>query len=375
MNAVLRVGVVGGGLIAQAIHLPRIARLSEQFELVAIVDPSETVRDALCVRYPSARPYADWQHMLDTELVDAVVICSPHATHAEVTLGALDAGVHVLVEKPLCIDPADARAICQRQDETGLVVQVGYMKRFDAGYESLLERLPRGRTDVRMIDVVTYDPFLPRAPFVPARELVIGRDIPNHVRDAAAVSEREQVEAAVGPVDPDSVQTFSNTYLAALIHDINLVHGVLKHLGLQLPGTPIGSNHCAGGKVADALVRLSNGASWHSAWLLLEGLEEFRETASFYFDDVVHELRFSAPYLVEHATEHRIISADGARHISEVHQRIADSYLAELKHFHACIVDRVICRNPPEDAAMDIEVLRDLFVTHSQAHSVQPYAA
>ncbi len=367
MSTVLRIGVVGGGLIAQTIHLPRIARLGERFELVAIVDPSETVREALCARYPSARPYGDWRSMLDAEVVDAIVICSPHATHAEITLGALDAGVHVLVEKPLCIDPVDAHAICRRRDETGLVVQVGYMKRFDAGYASLLEHLPPGRTDVRMIDVVTYDPSLPREPFVPARELVTGRDVPRQVLDAVTVAEREQVEATVGPIHPDSVRTFSNTYLAALVHDINLVHGVLKHLGMELPGTPVTSNHVAAGKVADTLVRLSNGASWHSAWLLLEGLEEFRETASFYFDDVVHELRFSAPYLVEHATMHRIVSAEGARHTNEIHQRIADSYLTQLKHFHACIVDRTPCRNPPEDATMDIEVLRDLFLTHSQA--------
>lgn len=370
MSAVLRVGVVGGGLIAQAIHLPRIARLSERFELVAIVDPSETVREALCARYPSARPYDDWRRMLETEAVDAIVVCSPHATHAEVTLGGLDAGVHVLVEKPLCIDPADARVICRRRDETGLVVQVGYMKRFDPGYESLLESLPPGRTDVRMIDVVTYDPLLPREPFVPARELVMGRDVPRQVLDAVTVTERVQVEAAVGPVPPAAVRTFSNTYLACLVHDINLVHGVLKHLGLELPGTPIASNNWAAGKAADTFVRLSNGASWHSAWLLLEGLEEFREAASFYFDDVVHELRFSAPYLVEHATVHRIVSAAGARQTSEVHQCIRDSYLAQLEHFHACIVDHSACRNPPEDAAIDIQALRDLFLAHLPPDSV-----
>jgi predicted dehydrogenase len=365
-SEILRIGVVGGGLIAQAIHLPRIARLSERFELVAVVDPSKTVREALCARYPSARPYDDARRMLSAEAPDCIVICSPNATHAEVTLAALDAGVNVLVEKPLCIDPADAHRICRRRDETGLVVQVGYMKRFDAGYESLLECLPAGRADVRMIDVVTYDPYLPRAPFVAADRLVVGADIPAQAGDALRASERDQVEAAVGTVSPATVRTFSETYLACLVHDVNLVRGVLGHLGLESPVTPLGSNHWAAGKAADALMRLSNGASWHCAWLLLEGLEEFRESASFYFDDVVHELRFSAPYLAEHATVHRIVSADGARQTSESRRRIADSYLAQLEHFHACIVDRSPCRNPPEEATMDIEVLRDLFLASSQ---------
>jgi predicted dehydrogenase len=366
MTELLRVGVVGGGLIAQAIHLPRIARLSERFELVAIVDPSTTVREGLCARYPSARPYADARRMLEAQAPDCIVICSPNATHAQATLAALDAGVHVLVEKPLCIDPAEAQLICRRREETGLVVQVGYMKRFDAAFESLLECLPAGRTDVRMIDVVTYDPYLPRAPFVSPEQLIVGADIASQLIDELRASERDQVEAAVGAVPDSSVRTFSETYLACLVHDINLVHGVLSHLGLELPGTPIGSNHWADGNAADAFVRLSNGASWHCAWLLLKGLEEFRENASFYFDDVVHELQFSAPYLVEHATVHRIVGADGARHTSESRQRVADSYLAQLEHFHACIVDGRPCRNPPEEATLDIEVLRDLFICRSQ---------
>jgi len=370
MSEVLRIGVVGGGLIAQAIHLPRIARLSDRFELVGIVDPSRTVREGLCARYPSARPYAETQRMLDAEAPDCVLVCSPNAAHAESALAALDAGAHVLVEKPLCIDPADARLICRRREETGLVVQVGYMKRFDAAYESLLESLPVGRTDLRMIDVVTYDPYLPRAPFVSPDRLVAGADVPSRLIDDLRASERDQVEAAVGTVPAGSVRTFSETYLACLVHDINLVHGVVDHLGLEFPGTVIGSNHWAGGKAADAFVRLSNGASWHCAWLLLEGLEEFRESASFYFDDVVHELQFSAPYLVEHATVHRIVSADGARHRSESRQRVADSYLAQLEHFHACIVDGAACRNPPEAAALDVEVLRDLFRAHANADQV-----
>ena len=53
-------------------------------------------------------------------------------------LDALDAGLHVLVEKPLCLAPADADAIAARAQQRGRVVQVGYMKRFDPAYERLL---------------------------------------------------------------------------------------------------------------------------------------------------------------------------------------------------------------------------------------------
>jgi hypothetical protein len=74
--------------------------------------------------------------------------------------------------------------------------------------------------------------------------------------------------------------------------------------------------------------------------VLLPRQMEFRERASLYFDDAVHELELGAPYL--HA---------------------GDAYVAELRHFHACVVDGVACRTPPEQALRDIELLRDLFVS------------
>ena len=72
---------------------------------------------------------------------DAVLVCSPNETHAEVVLDALAAGAHVLVEKPLCLTERDAARIVTARDRAGLVVQVGYMKRFDPAYEALLDDL------------------------------------------------------------------------------------------------------------------------------------------------------------------------------------------------------------------------------------------
>src|SRR4051794_17238111 len=91
MQDALRVGVVGGGLIAQAVHLPNLQRLAE-FEVRAIADPAPTVVDTLANRYQIARRYADWRDLIDAGEIDALIICSPHSTHAEIVLTALAAG-------------------------------------------------------------------------------------------------------------------------------------------------------------------------------------------------------------------------------------------------------------------------------------------
>jgi predicted dehydrogenase len=337
LSRLLRTAVVGGGLIAQAIHLPNLARLRDAFEVVAIADVSRHVADGLATRYALARAYTEWERMLDEERLDAVVVCSPHATHAEIVLAALDRGIHVLVEKPLCIAPDDADAICRRREETGLVVAVGYMKRFDPGFEAFLAALPASADALRFVDVVTYDPWMAREPFVPWSTMLRGDDVAPEVADAARAAEAEQVRRAVGTDDPAALRAYSYTFLACLVHDVNLVHGVLDRLGAGAV-QPVSAAHWADGDAAAFTARLPGGVTWRCAWLLLRGLTDFRERATLYFADAVHELDLLAPY-----------------------QHAGESYVAELRHFHACIVDGIACRTPPEQGARDVTLLRDLF--------------
>ena len=101
----LRIGVVGGGLIAQAVHLPRLAADPARFAVVGIADPSPKVIGALAARYAPAHGYLDWRDLLDREELDAVAVCSPHSTHAEVVLAALDRAC-TLSSRSRCASPS-----------------------------------------------------------------------------------------------------------------------------------------------------------------------------------------------------------------------------------------------------------------------------
>lgn len=364
MSEVVRVGVVGGGLVAQTVHLPLLAAMPDRFSVAAVADPSERVRGGLEARYPGTRAYASWEEMIGREGLDAVVVCSPHATHAEVVLAALDSGLHALVEKPLCIDVADADRIHARRDATGLVVQVGYMKRYDPAFENLLEALPSDADDLRLVEVVTRDPSMARAPFLP-RGFIQSDDVPAAVLRAGGEHEQRQVEAAVGVGDPASVRAFSYTYLACLIHDVNLIHGALEQMGVALPLTPVLSSHWADGMAASLTYRLPAGGTWNCTWLLLDGLEDFDETANLYFGDQIHRIRFGVPYMRERPTVHEVLGAEGGAEVTRREAHVRDSFAAELEHFHACIVHGEECRTPPEQARLDLVALRDAFLVRA----------
>jgi predicted dehydrogenase len=357
----LRVAVVGGGLVAQAEHLPYLAQFRDRFELAALVEPSEAVRDALAARYGIGQTFPDYRDALDAAGLDAVVVCSPAGTHAEVVLAALEAGLHVFVEKPMCITLADADAIVAARDEAGKVVQVGYMKRFDPAYERLLEDLPPSAAGLRYVSVVVNDPEF--QPYFTQGEIVRG-EVPREVIEATRRAESEQVDSAVGNGSPEVVRAFSEAFLGSLVHDVNLVHGVLERLGEPLPAEVVGGAWWVGGSAVSGSVRLANGARWDSAWIQLLGVWEYREAVAFLFEDAVQRLTFPSPWLKQSPTRYERTTTDEGRAVSVV-ERYEESFARELLHFHACVTEGVPCRTPPEQARLDIDVLTRLFLAAS----------
>jgi hypothetical protein len=237
-------------------------------------------------------------------------------------------------------------------------VQVGYMKRHSDAYHAFTAALPAAE-GLRLIDVVTYDPWMAREPFMPWSEMVRADDLPAAVRDAGAADEARQVEQAVGRGDPATVRAFSYTFLACLVHDVNLVHGALEALGLDGPVEPLAAAAWADGDAAAGTMRLPNGALWHCSWALLRGIEEFEERVTLLFADGVHELRFPMPYDPDLPVIHRAHEL--------VAEHVTDSYTAELRAFHASVRDGAPNLTPPEQSIRDLALLRDLYLTAGMA--------
>jgi predicted dehydrogenase len=312
----LRIGVVGAGLVAQVVHLPQLAGLETRFEVVALAEPDEGVRRRVADRYGIGLAYRDHRELIERGAADALLVCSPDPTHAEIVLDALAAGLHVLVEKPLCLTTADADRIVAERDRTGLTVQVGYMKRFDPAYEALLHDL-EDRPELLHVTSATYDPGL-AADFGPR-----------------------------GAVDHQG-----DVFLGALIHDVNAVHGLLGASGRPVDGFTRADSRAAGGTVV-----LADGVRWTLAWLRIDGLGDFRERICLYTRGDVRELEFPAPYLHRSPTVYRSSAPGAGGNVTREFRSWQESYVRQLEHFHDCVVAGTPCRTPPEQARADIELL------------------
>ncbi|HOA73390.1 MAG TPA: Gfo/Idh/MocA family oxidoreductase [Phycisphaerae bacterium] len=128
----LRAGVIGCGSIAQALHLPGYAR-QPGVALVAACDPDKKRRAEAVGGFGVERTYADYREMLAVEELDVVSVCSPNRFHAEQAVAALQAGAHVLLEKPAALSMKEIDRIKAAVRKSGKILIVGYSHRFHRG--------------------------------------------------------------------------------------------------------------------------------------------------------------------------------------------------------------------------------------------------
>jgi predicted dehydrogenase len=128
----LNVGVLGAGQISQAGHF-EACRKAENAELYAVCDVAEDLLERVAAIHAPKKVYGDYDAMISDSDVDAVIVAIADKFHVPMALRALEAGKHVLVEKPMGVTVEECEDLCDAARASGLVVQVGTEKRFDEG--------------------------------------------------------------------------------------------------------------------------------------------------------------------------------------------------------------------------------------------------
>jgi predicted dehydrogenase len=138
----VRLGVVGLRNIGQG-HVASAQKLPDA-EIVAFADSDPNrLRDA-CAKSGSARTFANAQQLFEDKDVEAVVLAVPNHLHASMAIAALNAGKHVLVEKPMSRNAAEARDMLAARDRSGKVLMVGMNQRFRPEHHALRELIRNG---------------------------------------------------------------------------------------------------------------------------------------------------------------------------------------------------------------------------------------
>lgn len=161
------IAVIGGGRIGR-LHALNLAQRVPGIRLAGIADPfagSELTRWA--ENRGIAPVIQDYHHFLTDPSVEALVICSPTDTHAEITREAAAAGRHVFCEKPLDRNPDIIRRTLKHVKDRGVVFQIGFNRRFDHNFRALKAAVDQGAVgDIHLLRITSRDPEPPPPEYV-----------------------------------------------------------------------------------------------------------------------------------------------------------------------------------------------------------------
>ncbi|MCL2828607.1 MAG: Gfo/Idh/MocA family oxidoreductase [Oscillospiraceae bacterium] len=154
--------VIGSGR-AGMIHAVNFVKNVPGAKLVAMVDPIEETAKTACAQLGIDTYYTDYRQALADKSIDAVVIVTPTKFHVDIAVDAAAAGKHILCEKPMAMTVEECRKMSEAAANHKVALQIGFMRRFDAGFIQAKEIVDSGAIgDVVMVRSNTRGPSIPQ---------------------------------------------------------------------------------------------------------------------------------------------------------------------------------------------------------------------
>ncbi len=166
MTKLLQIGLIGAGRIGQ-VHASTIAYRVSNAQLAAVTDPIPTAAHNVASKYGVPTIAANYCEIIDNPEIDAILICTPTDTHAEIMIAASKAGKHIFCEKPVALDLKNTDAAIQAVDRAGVKLQLGFNRRFDANYARVRSAIVNGEIGTpQILHIISRDPAPPPIAYV-----------------------------------------------------------------------------------------------------------------------------------------------------------------------------------------------------------------
>lgn len=157
----LNVGVLGLGRLGRVYTRDLAGRIPET-RVVAVADPAPGVAKEVAAEFDVPKAYSDPQALFDDKTVDAIVIVTPTHVHREQVIAAAASGKPTFCEKPPALSLDEIREMKQAIEKSGIFFQMGFMRRFDAGYAAAKKQIEAGRIGQPLVFKATSrDPYRP----------------------------------------------------------------------------------------------------------------------------------------------------------------------------------------------------------------------
>ena len=166
MSKTLQVGLIGAGRIGQ-VHASTIAYRVASAQLAAVTDPLPGAAQALAERFRIPTIADDYRAVIGNPEIDAVLICTPTDTHAELITAAAQAGKHIFCEKPVALNLAQTDAAVAAAERAGVTLQIGFNRRFDANFARVRQAVANDEIgEPQIVHIISRDPSPPPINYV-----------------------------------------------------------------------------------------------------------------------------------------------------------------------------------------------------------------
>jgi predicted dehydrogenase len=356
----LRVGVVGTGTIAQVMHLHYLGELADCFEVAAVCDVVPDNARACAQRYGIGAVFTDWRELIQAPL-DAVLVLTS-GSHAPIAVAAAQAGLHVLVEKPMCFSVGEGQAMIAAAEQAGVTLMVAYPKRYDPAYARFRKEASE-LAEPRLLRVTTFEsPFLPYIEHYP---LPPRGAVPDEVADRLRAETEASVRSAIGDASEFERRAYHLVLLDTLVHELNTVRGLLGEPD-RLDYVDLRENSLT--------TMLSFGnlpVAIH--WLDLPGIARYQMEFALYAPDRRVTLSFPSPFLRSEPATIEIEGGDPGTARSWRSEEIVSyqsAFKQELIAFHRSVVTGEQPETPGLDGLRDIALCQAIIDSHRRAAPV-----
>jgi predicted dehydrogenase len=358
----LRVGVVGTGLIAQVMLLHYLAELADQFEIAAVCDIVPGNARACADRHGVAGVFTDWRDLL-AEPLDAVLVLTS-GSHAPIAVAAAQAGLHVLVEKPVCFSVAEGRAMLAAAEQAGVTLMVGYPKRYDPAF-ARFQKEAAELSEPRMLRVTTLES--PFQPYVGHYRLLAPAAAPAELADRLRTEHEASIASAIGEAADDfERRIYHQVLLDAMVHEFNTVRGLLGEPD-RLDYVDVREHSLT------AMLRFGQiPAAFH--WIDLPGIARYQMEFALFAPERRLTLSFPSPFL---RNEPAVLAIEGGEagatrswHSQEV-VSYQSGFKRELAAFYDCVVSGAEPVTSGLDGLRDIALCEAIIESHRHGRPVE----
>ncbi|OXG73217.1 hypothetical protein C348_06179 [Cryptococcus neoformans Gb118] len=354
MSKILNVAVVGCGEVAMTTHLPTLILNSHMYLTVALCDVSVKALEHCSKKFHIPATYTNITQMLaERTEIDVVFILTANEYHAVNSIECMNAGKHVMIEKPMALSHRDANAIEEARIKNGVVCFIAYMRRYATAFLRVKDMVKKSNSIryVRVRDIIGNNAFfVEQSGTYP----ILIDDIPDSANLDRTKKAKDIFRQALGEkaANPKEVM-FWNLLNSLASHDLSAMRELI---GMPQKVLSVARHAGPSGVFLSVHFQYETFAAYYE--MAIDQIKKFDAHIEVFTDDKHLKVTYDTPYIKGLPITATVLKTLSNGDFSEesIRPTYVDAYTLEYEDLYGCIVHGNKVKTSPTDAMQDLQI-------------------